>query len=75
MKKPNFFTCAKCAVSGKAEALCRRIHKTLLAVLELDALLVGERDEHLEGGHEGRDLRESGPGDHIGVEGDGVRVV
>ena len=43
--------------------------------LKLDALLVGERDEDLEGGHEGGDLGEAGPGDHAGVEGDGVGVV
>ena len=45
------------------------------ARLELDGLLVGERDEHLERGHEARDLGEPGAGDHVGVEGDGVRVV
>ena len=42
---------------------------------ELDALLAGQRDEHFEGGHEGGDLCEAGPGDHAGVEGDGAGVV
>ena len=52
--------------------LCRYVYKTSS---ELDALLVRQRDEHFEGGHEGGDLCESGPGDHAGVEGDGVGVV
>ena len=42
---------------------------------ELDALLVCQRDEHFKGGHEGGDLCEPGPGDHAGVEGDGVGAV
>ena len=60
-EKTNFFTKAT-----------RRGYKTSS---ELDALLVGQRDEDLEGGHEGGDLCEPGPGDHAGVEGDGVGVV
>ena len=52
--------------------LCRYVYKTSS---ELDALLVRQRDEHFEGGHEGGDLCEAGPGDHAGVEGDGVGVV
>ena len=52
--------------------LCRYVYKTSS---ELDALLVRQRDEHFQGGHEGGDLCEAGPGDHAGVEGDGVGVV